>query len=424
MRAVIAEPLLGLAAPIDTLTTDPDNANRGDVEAIRRSLNVFGQRKPVVVRRTGQDANGRPTGFVTAGNHTLLAAIELGWDHIAAVFIDDDATTAKAYALADNRTGELSTWDDAQLAQTMRELSAESFDLSSLGWTGDQLYALLNGDTGTEVPLAGLTDPDAAPDVPAAPVSMPGDVWHLGPHRLLCGDLMDLDAVAALMAGEKAACVWTDPPYNADYSSRVDKSRQKPWGGIANDDQTAEAFGSFVLDACASLWCVLADGGSIYLWTDWKRYPQVSAIFAEAFNHKATIVWDKGHFGLGTFYRTQYELQLYGIRGERSTTWNAGHNERDVWTLSRDPVGSYVHPTQKPVELAIRAMSNSSNVGDVVFDGFAGSGSSLIAAHRIGRIARAVELDPRYADVICRRYQEHSGVLPVLASTGVAHDFT
>ena len=150
MRAVIAEPLLPLAAPIDTLTTDPDNANRGDVAAIRKSLNVFGQRKPVVGRRTGTDADGRPTGIVIAGNHTMLAASELGWDHVAAVFIDDDASTAKAYALADNRTGELSSWDQAQLAEHLRSLQSDNFDITELGWTDAELARLL----GAEVDLS------------------------------------------------------------------------------------------------------------------------------------------------------------------------------------------------------------------------------------------------------------------------------
>jgi ParB-like chromosome segregation protein Spo0J len=143
MRAAIAQPLLSLAAPIETMINDPQNANRGDVAAIRKSLSVFGQRKPVVVRRTGSDAAGRPTGIVIAGNHTLMAATELGWDHVAAVFIDDDETMAKAYALADNRTGELSSWDTGQLTETLRELSTDDFDMTSLGWTDAQLAALL-----------------------------------------------------------------------------------------------------------------------------------------------------------------------------------------------------------------------------------------------------------------------------------------
>jgi hypothetical protein len=154
----IAPPLLGLAVPVDTITTDPANANRGDVAAIRKSLNVFGQRKPVVVRRTGWTVDGRPTGIVIAGNHTLLAAVELGWDHVAATFVDDDETTAKAYALADNRTGELSSWDDAQLAETLRELTADEFDMNALGWTNDQLAALLDAGPAAQPTVEPPTD--------------------------------------------------------------------------------------------------------------------------------------------------------------------------------------------------------------------------------------------------------------------------
>jgi ParB-like chromosome segregation protein Spo0J len=159
MSHAIVAALLPLAVPVDNLTLDPDNARRGDVEAVRRSLNTFGQRKPIVVKRTGTDADNRPAGIVTAGNHTLMAALDLGWTEIAAVFTDDDATTARAYALADNRTGELAGWDDAALAASLAELNAESFDMASLGWSDTDLAALLNGGT----PTAGNDD-----DRPAA----------------------------------------------------------------------------------------------------------------------------------------------------------------------------------------------------------------------------------------------------------------
>jgi ParB-like chromosome segregation protein Spo0J len=141
----IIEPLRGLAVPIDNLISDPDNARRGDVAAIRRSLNVFGQRKPVVAKLTGTDADGRPTGIVTAGNHTLQAARDLGWSDVAAVFVDDDATTAKAYALADNRTAELATWDADQLAENLRSLTDAEFDTLALGWSETEL-GKLTGD--------------------------------------------------------------------------------------------------------------------------------------------------------------------------------------------------------------------------------------------------------------------------------------
>jgi len=141
--ARIAEGLRPLAAPVDNLSPDPENANRGDVPAIRRSLNAFGQRKPVVVKRTGTDGQGRPTGIVIAGNHTYLAAVELGWPQIAAIFTDDDAMTARAYALADNRTGELASWDMAQLVEHLGSLSRDEFDMSALGWTDAELGRLL-----------------------------------------------------------------------------------------------------------------------------------------------------------------------------------------------------------------------------------------------------------------------------------------
>lgn len=139
----IAEGLQPLAVPIDNLQPDPENANRGDVPAIRRSLNAFGQRKPIVVKRTGIDAQGRPTGVVIAGNHTYLAAVDLGWHEVAAVFTDDDAMTARAYALADNRTGELASWDQEQLAAHLQSLSGGQFDMGALGWTEAELAKLL-----------------------------------------------------------------------------------------------------------------------------------------------------------------------------------------------------------------------------------------------------------------------------------------
>jgi ParB-like chromosome segregation protein Spo0J len=141
--ANIAEPLRPLAVPVDNLTPDPDNDRRGDVTAIRRSLNTFGQRKPIVVKRTGADAHGRPAGIVIAGNHTLLAAVDLGWTEVAAVFTDDDALTARAYALTDNRTGELATWDEESLAAHLRELQVADFDMTALGWDDDDLAKIL-----------------------------------------------------------------------------------------------------------------------------------------------------------------------------------------------------------------------------------------------------------------------------------------
>lgn len=173
----IVEPLQPLAIPAVNLMTDPENARRGDVAAVKRSLNVFGQRKPIVVKKTGTDADGRPTGIIMAGNHTYAAALELGWTEIAAVFVDDDAATAKAYALADNRIGELAVWDMSTLAAHLSELSADEFDMAALGWSDTDLATLLHGNT----------PPSLEALASAAGEPQPSDTWptlHLrcAPH--------------------------------------------------------------------------------------------------------------------------------------------------------------------------------------------------------------------------------------------------
>jgi hypothetical protein len=421
VRAVIAEPLLSLAAPIDTLTTDPDNANRGDVAAIRKSLNVFGQRKPVVARRTGRDADGRPTGFVTAGNHTLLAAIELGWDHIATVFLDDDATTAKAYALADNRTGELSTWDDEQLAETMRELTADDFDLSSLGWTGDQLAALLASGPYAVDPADAAIDDGDVPEPPAVPFSALGDLWQLGPHRLLCGDATDPAAHALLLDGLRPDLLLMDPPYgmrlDTDYSTirgalgsigRGNGTVGNKYPPVIGDHEDYDP--RPVLDMYTAVGEQFWWGADYYA----ERIPdRVSGSW---------VVWDK-----------RKDSQAEAIGSEFELCWSRGRHKRRMlrhewfgFLSSESPTEARnrVHPTQKPVALYRDILDQWGTPGGVVLDAYGGSGPTVIACDRVGMTALVMELSPAYADVICRRYQEHSGVLPVLASTGVAHDFT
>jgi DNA modification methylase len=425
------------------------NPKRHALDKIVNSISRFGFTQPLL--------HDERTGRLAAG-HGRLAALQRmrtgGEDAPDGVRVDDDGgwlvpvtagwasrsdAEADAYLVADNKLTELGGWDNAMLGELLAELAEQDEALlAAAGYDLTELDAILNDldlptgpaagavsvhdDGDYRVPLNG--DPDDAPPAPDVAVTATGDVWLLGPHRVVCGDSTMASDLQRLMQGQIADCVFTDPPYNADYSSRVDANRRKPWGGIANDNMTPEAFDVFLTDVHASLWQHVKDEGSVYVWTDWKRYPQVARVFSEAFTHKGMIVWDKGHFGLGTYYRTQHELALFGVKGARVGTWNAGHDERDVWAVSRDPVGSYVHPTQKPVTLAERGITNSSQPGDVILDLFGGSGSTLIAAHRTGRIARLMELDPKYVDVICRRYQQLTGDTPVLESTGEPHDFT
>jgi DNA modification methylase len=203
----------------------------------------------------------------------------------------------------------------------------------------------------------------------------------------------------------------------------MDSKRDNPLGGIKNDKLEIGEFELLINNSLTLAKNLLKTNGSAYCWIDWKQYGLVADIFKSIFNIKSTIVLDKQHFGMVSFYRTKYELLLFGTNGDEVGTWNSGHDERDVWSISREST-AYVHPTQKPVELATRALSNSSNRNEIVLDLFGGSGSTLIAAHETNRVAYLMELDPHYVDVICARFQKLTGILPVLESDGLAHDFS
>jgi DNA modification methylase len=407
---MIQNDLLQLAHPITELTLLPGNPRRGDIEAVKRSLEAFGQRKPIVVRRSDN--------VVIAGNHTMQAAQALGWSEIAVVWVDDDEVTSKAFALADNRTAELGDYDEDALADLINDVgSLNPGLLESSGWDDKAVQELLDRVEQVELP----TDVDEVPeDVPA--VSKLGDVWLLGDHRVMCGDSTNRIDANILMLGKTADLLFTDPPYNANYKSRMDSKRDNPLGGIKNDKLEIGEFELLINNSLSLAKDLLKFNGSAYCWIDWKQYGLVADVFKSIFNVKSTIVWDKQHFGMGSFYRTQYELLLFGTNGDEVGTWNSGHDERDVWSIPREST-AYVHPTQKPVALAIRALSNSSNRNDIVLDLFGGSGSTLIAAQETNRTAYLMELDPHYVDVICARFQKLTGVLPVLESTGKVHDF-
>lgn len=228
-------------------------------------------------------------------------------------------------------------------------------------------------------------------------------------HRLMCGDSTKEEDVAKLMNGDKADMVFTDPPYNADYSSRVDINRRKPWGGILNDNMTHEQFEDFLIDLNGTIYSYCKEGASIYECIDWKHYSQMEKVFKEAFTQKSMIVWNKNYFGLGTYYRTKFELILFGCKGKKINVWNAEHNEMDVWDEDREKLKNYEHPTQKPVTIPARGIKNSSNKEDIVLDIFGGSGSTLIACEQLNRKCYMMELDPKYVDVIIERWENFTG---------------
>lgn len=410
---MIAEPLRPLARPITEFRLLEGNPRRGDVAACKRSLKRFGQRKPIVVRDDGT---------VEAGNTTLKAALELGWTEIAVAAFGDDDATAKAFALADNRTSELGSFDMAALAAMAVEVQAADPELlEAASYSEADLNALLAGQRVPEK----RTDPDAVPDAPAEPVTTAGDVWLLGPHRLLCGDATDMAAVEAMLAGDRCDCMWTDPPYGVEYVGKTKNALT-----IRNDG--ADDLPGLLAGAYAVATAALRPGAAVYI-----AHPPgaLFMVFAQAFFNAGWkfhegLVWVKDTMVLGhSDYHFKHEPVMFGYtagegrRGRGGAGWYGDHSQTSVFAIPR-PSRSEDHPTMKPVELISRHLANSCPPGGSVLDLFGGSGSTLIAAHGANQVARLAELDPVYCDVICRRYQEHAGTKPVLESTGQPHDFT
>lgn len=399
--------------PMDKLLPYARNARQHSDEQIAQiaaSIAEFGFVNPCLV---GAD------GVLVAGHGRLAAARKLGLSTVPVVVLDHlTPTQRRALVLADNRLAELSTWDDALLRIELEALQDEGFDLDLTGFDADALAELLAGE---EPEHEGQTEDDAVPEMPEEPVSKPGDVWRLGPHRLVCGDATAAEAYAQLFPdGERADMVFTDPPYNVNYAnSAKDKLRGKH-RPILNDALGA-GFHDFLCDALSLL--VAHTRGAIYVAMSSSELDTLQAAFRSAGGHWSTfIIWAKNTFTLGRAdYQRQYEPILYGWPEGAERYWCGDRDQGDVWQIKK-PQKNDLHPTMKPVELVERAIRNSSRPGDVVLDPFGGSGTTLIAAEKSGRVARLIELDPKYADVIVRRWQEWTGKQATRESDGLAFD--
>lgn len=451
----IVPALQPLSSPIAEFRSNPKNTrrhNKRNLAVITRSLQEFGQQKPIVV-----DADG----MVIAGHGLLQGAKALGWAHIAAVRSNLRGAEAQAYGIVDNRAGDLSENDSEQLAAVVAALERDdAIDATVTGFTVGEIQAMLDNVNQVEVADA----EDVAPPLPASPVVRLGDVWTLGPHRLVCGDCTSDEAVAAMLDGRQADLVFTDPPYNMNF-------RSKALGGIQNDHLGDAEFLRLILASCSQVKRMLRPGGSYYLCMGMQEYPTLANQMRRAGLPHQLLVWRKPSPGLGSQeFRPQIELMLYGHTGKKDDrTWNgrrSGSNywdlredrpafsgnlaltaqrtakgmmvevsaggdtvelhvdgasearvasatglESDIWEMSRDR--GYVHPTQKPVELVRRALRYSSHRNDLVVDLFGGSGTTLMAAHLERRVCACIELDPKYGEVILRRFQMQTGIDPV-----------
>jgi DNA modification methylase len=367
--------------------------NQAAVAKVAASIREFGWRQPIVV-----DSNM----VVIVGHTRLLAAQQLGLEAVP-VHVAEGLTDAqvKAYRLADNRTHEEAEWDNDLLAIELGALKDANFDLGLTGFDAEELEALLNDGL-----LAGLTDEDAIPETPETAISRLGDVWILGEHRLLCGDATSSDAYARLLGGNPVDMVFTDPPYNVNYGETT-KGGVKADRKILND-HLGEEFYSFLLAACQN--AVKHCKGAMYICMSCAELNTLQRAFREAGGHWSTfIIWAKNTFTLGRAdYQRQYEPILYGWPEGNKHFWCGARDQGDVWFFNK-PRTNDLHPTMKPVELVQRAIENSSKTRDTVLDCFGGSGSTLIACEKTHRVARLMECDPKYCDVIVTRWQDFTG---------------
>lgn len=420
-----------LLEPVDDLVLYEANPRRGQIDVIAESLEVNGQYRPVVVNRRDRQ--------VLAGNHTVQAARKLGWSHVAVTWVDVDEEQAARIVLIDNRSNDLAGYDDAALAALLDSLP----DLDGTGFTDRDLAALLDP---IEDPIA-LTDPDAVPEPPPVPISEVGDVWQLGGSRLLVGDATDAAAVFDMLDGQRADAVWTDPPYGVSYTGGTkDKLTIQNDGKADLPELLPAAFRT--LASCAR------PGAPVYVaHADTERVIFETSLRGAGLLVRQNLVWVKNALVLGRsdyHYRHEpvlaaevpapdaadddpdaltHEPVLYGFTpggkgrlGRGGEHWYGDNKQSTVFEVPKPPRNAD-HPTMKPVELIRQMLVNSLPPHGLVLDVFGGSGSTLIAAHHLRARAGLVELDPRYADVICKRWQEHTGIVPVRRSSGEAVDF-
>ena len=387
--------LQSLAIDIDKLSFLEGNPRQGDVEAVAKSYKQFGQRKPIVATKDY---------VVIAGNHQLAAARQLGWDKIAVVITDDDELTAKAFALADNRTAELGSYDDDLLADLLSEVSSVPELMDSTGFSEDDLFDLIGFDDEPEE--------EQEIEVPVEPKTNLGDMYKLGNHYLLCGDATELENYK-----QNFDLLLTDPPYGVDYSNKKEFLNEYDKG---NANQTPIINDNLLNDEIELLWdkvfnnCYIKSNknSSYYIFganIDNLFFNLQNSIIKNNYLLKHQLVWVKNNFVLNrTDYKYQHEPILYGWKVKEKHNFYGENNNSTVLNFDK-PKQSKLHPTMKPIELLQYLIINSTKVNEWVLDPFGGSGSTLIACEQIKRNCYMIELDPAYCDVIIERWENLTG---------------
>ena len=403
---------------IDLLKPYPRNARTHSKKQIRQiaaSIERFGFTNPVLVSDRGE---------IIAGHGRVAAARLLGRKTVPTLSLShlSDAER-RAYVLADNKLAMNAGWDKEILAIELQALVDLEFDVELTGFSLAEVDLAI--DEANEASIEGPLEPeDAVPAVTGEPVTRMGDIWHLGRHRLLCGDTRDVAAMDQLMGGERADLVFTDPPYNVAIDGNVcglGSVKHREFA-FASGEMSQGQFTTFLAETLGNIARVMHDGAIAYVCMDWRHMGELLAAGEQCFTElKNLVVWNKTNGGMGAFYRSKHELVFVFKQGTAAHTNSFGLGETgryrtNVWDYAGiSSIGASrsdelaMHPTVKPVALIADAIRDCSRRGEIVLDGFGGSGSTLIAAEKTGRSARVVEYDPVYCDTIIRRWQDYTG---------------
>ncbi|MFZ1922694.1 MAG: DNA methyltransferase [Xanthobacteraceae bacterium] len=410
------------------LKPDPRNPRKHSPRQIRqiaKSITSFGFNVPVLL-----DADDS----IVAGHGRVLACQQLGWEAVPTISLAHlTPAQAKAFLIADNRLTEISTWDDKLLAEQFKELSLLdlTFDLDVTGFDMAEI----------DLRIESLSENDAEPDpadevqmVTGPAVSKPGDIWEMGGHRIICGSAIEAATYSALLQDNKAAVVFTDPPYNVPiqgHASGKGAIRHREFAMGVGEMSKVE-FTEFLRQVCSLLAAHSTPGALHYLCMDWRHLGELLSAGEASYSELINLcVWVKSNGGMGSLYRSQHELVLVFRNGEGPHCNNVqlgkfGRNRTNVWNyrgandFSRETEEGNLlamHPTVKPVGLVADAILDCSNRGDIVLDAFLGSGTTVIAAERTGRRCYGIEIDPLYIDTVIRRWQKFTGAQAVHVAT-------
>ena len=368
------------------------------IDKVAGSIKEFGWRQPIVVDKEG---------VIIVGHTRLKGAMKLGLKEVP-IHVADQLTDSqvKAYRLADNRTGQETGWDDELLSLELKELSELDLDLVLTGFDDKEINQIINQYSDNKE--GNIGDDEIPGEIETRTSS--GDLWLLSNHRLMCGDATNEGDYIILSNNQKADMVFTDPPYNVNYSGRGKNNL----GTIQNDNMSNDAFQLFLNDSFNLIDKYIKPLSSLYVChgdskTDAKIAFEI--VFGKYFKKSSTIIWVKQSAGMGwQDYRVQHEPILYGWKeGDGKHPFYGGRTKSTIWNINRDNQAKYKHPTQKPLALIEEALKNSSKEEDIILDPFGGSGSTLLACEKTNRKALTLELDPKFCDVIIQRWEDFTG---------------